>query len=122
METYKYFYSSPKSEIDLVNSLIKDVNLENKEEFFNITDDILKLSFDKQMQVIHCILDTMYPLSKDCDTIKAKNVESFLAQKVFKEHRKILYTIVDDYNDKSVMESKILDIENKFNIKIEIEE
>jgi hypothetical protein len=120
METYTYFYESPKSEIDLLNSLIKDVNLENKEELLGITDKVFKLYFTEQLHVIHCILVTMYSLSDD--SIKNKNVESFLAQKVFKVHGDILNTIVDDDEDRNIWEEKILEIENKFNIKIKFEE
>lgn len=114
--TYSYYYESPQEEIELTNSILKDVNLENKEELLKSTEKILELPVDKQMHIIHCVLDTMYKLSDE--TGKNDNIASFLAQKVFSTYREILGLIVNDDLTSEEKIEKIEFFENELNIKI----
>ena len=89
---YKYFPNSPKEEIDLTNSLFLNVNFENKDEVFSVTEKVLNLPINEQVHVIHSIVDVMYDLSSDSET--NENIGKFLAQEVFKNHRDAIYAIV----------------------------
>ena len=65
---YKYFPHSPKEEIDLTNSLFANVNFENKDDVFSVTEKVLNLPINEQVHVIHSIVDVMYDLSSDSKT------------------------------------------------------
>lgn len=107
---YKYFSESPKEEIDLTNSLFSNVNFENKDEVFSVTEKVLSLPINEQVHVIHCILDVMYILSSDSKT--TENIEKFLAQDVFKNHRNLIIPVLDKDTE------KIKEFETLLNIKI----
>jgi len=119
--TYTYFGSSTQEEIELTNSILKNINIENKDELLNVTDSITELPFNKQLHVVHCILDTLYTKFMEPD-LKTENVGLLLSQKTFNTHRDIIMTIVDEDLSEEERTQKLTDFENTFNIKIKVTE
>lgn len=121
MNTYTYFTKTTQEEIELTNSILKDINIDNKDELFNVTKEITSLTMNKQLQIFHCILDSMYSVfNSTSETIKNKNIESFLGQDDFKPCRSILLTIVDEDLSEKDRNEKIMNFEKEFDIKIDI--
>ena len=112
-DQYTYYAYSPQEETDLMNSILKNIDLKNKDELFSVTDKVLNLPINEQIHFIHCVVDTMYELSGD--SITNTNIEKFLAQKVFNIHRSVIDDVIDSDD---INKTKNSENEKMLNIKI----
>ena len=114
--TYTCYMATSKKEIELLNSVLKGIDLSKeveKEEFINIMERICKLELNLQVHIIHCILDTMYDISVE-DTILNKNIETlFKGDAKFNAHKDIILASIEDLS-KEELEA----VEKKYSIKI----
>jgi len=107
-ETYIYYLDASDEEIEL-KDLILTEEIKNNRDIKTITNNILKLSFVKQLQAVHCILCEEYSAETN-DYVKF--ITKLLGQKCFHDHRSIIMELIDDNNE------KIKKFENKYIINI----
>jgi hypothetical protein len=104
--TFIFNNSASDEEIKMTQDILNGETI-TKANSKELIDKILKLNFIDQLHVYSCIHDKMYDLTSENDDIL-----NFLSQNCFSNHRKILYGIVTEGNVKK--------LEEKYNIKIEI--
>lgn len=113
--TYTYYSESPQEEIDLMNSVLNNVNISDT-SILNITSKVLELPFNEQVHFVHGVLDKIYHLTNDSE--ENKNIEKFLAQSTFEIHRDVIMALVEYYETSNDKMNEISKLENLLNLKI----
>ena len=135
-----HHHFSCKEEDELRNSFINEQNIlsstevDSKENLIKATEAFLSLPVEKQLHIIHSLLD-LYGYTNN-DSILDKNIEAFLGRPKLDTLRNVIYTIVNDYwleaepeaewdSDEEDLEDserleKLKEFENELGIKIVI--
>ena len=111
-ETYNYHLESTDEEIQLKDSILTEEIKKNR-DVETATNNILKLSFVKQLQIVHGTLDKEYSINNTDDEY-VTFIGKLLGQKCFNDHRSIILKLVN--NDEST--EKLKEFEEKYNINI----
>jgi len=102
---YTYYTDSTQEELNLMNSILDGVKLDNKKDLLSTIDKVLELPINKQIHFVHAVLDKLYTLSSD--TEENKNIESFLANKSFDKHRHTIMCFVSNPEKLKMYEKKL---------------